>query len=449
MVAIGSKTTGITAGNNLVTVAGLVKTALVAATQTVAGQESCVPATGIMVGGGANPSIHVAYSIRETTTAGPVGTVGDVTSANIHFLGATTVSGGSPVGALVLSPSTSWQTVTLQRGSESIPNSANAAGTVADGPGYNPDDSVTIQVFAYRTLHGDTIYSATEAQSSPVTSNDVFVANWTWDTVAGAQGYRLLRDLNAGGYNDYVDVPANSYSDANSGWTAGNTVTPKTTQTDPSVQWNPTVSNTNNLPGQWGVLDSINFAINNLDDTGPFDLYIDNLQNGATVFQTFEGAVAGTTDYGFHAPSYSGSTSGSLLTAPDVGIVSNGAADTGTKSFRVRFQWSGTNATKWLRLTTSSLSGNPMGNPVVNLDDPISIRVLLLPVNAIPVPPPPPTLSISQSAGNGVLNWTGAHNLQAAPKVSGTYTNIPGVITGPYTDAGTPTSGQRFFRLVN
>jgi hypothetical protein len=58
-------------------------------------------------------------------------------------------------------------------------------------------------------------------------------------------------------------------------------------------------------------------------------------------------------------------------------------------------------------------------------------------------------LSISRSGGNAVLNWPGAHNLQAAPKATGTYTNIPGVITGPYTDTGTPTSGQRFFRLVN
>ena len=39
---------------------------------------------------------------------------------------------------------------------------------------------------------GNIVYSATPAQSSVVTSNDVFVVNWTWDAVAGAEGYRLL-----------------------------------------------------------------------------------------------------------------------------------------------------------------------------------------------------------------------------------------------------------------
>jgi len=95
-------------------------------------------------------------------------------------------------------------------------------------------------------------------------------------------------------------------------------------------------------------------------------------------------------------------------------------------------------------LTTSGV-----GNPMVNLDDPISIRILLLPVGSTPVAPPAPTLSISPSGGNAVLNWTDAHNLQAAPDVTGTYTNIPGVITGPFIDTSTPATGQRFFRLVN
>src|SRR6185295_4519636 len=113
------------------------------------------------------------------------------------------------------------------------------------------------------------------------------------------------------------------------------------------------------------------------DDTGPFDLYIDNLQSEGTVFQTFETAPANTTDYGFRQPSFSGTTGGSILPAPNVGEVSNAAADGGTKSFHLRFQWSGTNTAKWLRLTTSGVN-----NPQVNLDQPISFRLLMQPVNA-------------------------------------------------------------------
>src|SRR5439155_5063282 len=87
-----------------------------------------------------------------------------------------------------------------------------------------------VQVFAFRTVPhtGVTIYSATAAQASDVTSNDVFAVHWTWNAVSGAQGYRLLRNLNGGGYGEFVDVVGNSYSDANTGWAGGNTVTPTT-----------------------------------------------------------------------------------------------------------------------------------------------------------------------------------------------------------------------------
>src|SRR5205807_795889 len=107
--------------------------------------------------------------------------------------------------------------------------------------------------------------------------------------------YRILRQVNNNGFNEYVDVLANSYSDTNAGWVYGPTVDPKTTQHDTSIQWNPTANTSlDNLPGQWGILESINFAIDDLTDTGPYDLYIDNVKNGTTVFQDFEGALSGS-----------------------------------------------------------------------------------------------------------------------------------------------------------
>ena len=110
---------------------------------------------------------------------------------------------------------------------------------------------------------------------------------------------------------------------------------------------------------------------------------------------------------------------------------------------RVRFQWNGTNDTAWLRLTTSGV-----GNPQVNLADPISFRLLLLPVGASPVPPPAPSLSIKLINGEAVLDWTGAHTLQEADVVTGPFTAVPGpVILGPYTN--TPAGNGKFFRLAN
>lgn len=108
----------------------------------------------------------------------------------------------------------------------------------------------------------------------------------------------------------------------------------------------------------------------------------------------------------------------------------------------MQFQWNGTNDTQWLRLTTYQL-----GDPMVNLSDPISIRFLLLPPGSTPIPPTPPRLSVANMAGQVVLNWPGAHNLQTATAVSGPYTNVTSVIVGPYTN--TFVEPLRFFRLVN
>jgi hypothetical protein len=445
MVEIGNTTNGIVGGNNSVAVSGLVRGAKVVATQTLNGQEGCVPTGGIIVGGGANPEVRVALTIRETSSTGPVGSPGSTTNTALHFLGATTVSGGAPVDAAIVYPSNDWQTLTFSAGRQFVGNASNAVGAVA-GPGpYAANDSVAIRVYAYRTVPENSIqiFSRVPAQSAAVTSNDVFAVNWTWDAVPGAEGYRLLRNYNSGGYNDYVDViGATSYNDNAPVWQSGNTVTPSFTQLGSSIQWNPSVGNPNNIATPWGTLESINFAISDTNNTGPFDVFIDNIQNGSTVFQTFEEAVAGRSDYGFRPPAFSGTTSGNILSAPNVGQVSNAAVDTGTKSFRVQFQWNGLTTTKWLRLTTSGA-----GNPQVNLDDPISFRLLLLPVGSTPVAPAPPSLSISQVGPSTVLNWTGAHNLQAASVITGPYTNVPSVTIAPYTN--TFAEPQKFFRLAN
>jgi hypothetical protein len=268
--------------------------------------------------------------------------------------------------------------------------------------------------------------------------------NWTWTAAPDAEGYRILRNINSFGYVEFVDVfGVNNLTDDNFIWQAGDTVTPKSAQLGSSIQWNPAVGNPNSLTGTWGALESINFVIDNLEDTGPFDLYVDNIQNGSTVFQTFEEATAGQSGYGFQPPSFSGTTSANIMTAPNLSQVSDLTADTGSQSLRVRFQWNGLTATKWLRLTTASAA--PASNPYLNLDEPISFRLLLLPVGA--TPPQPLALTITQFGSDTVLDWPGTHTLQAASAITGTFTNVPGVTTGPYTN--TFTEPQKFFRLVD
>ena len=312
---------------------------------------------------------------------------------------------------------------------------------------------MSILVYAYRTFHGLSIYSVTQAESSIVTSNHAFAVNWTWNAVAGAHGYRLLRNVNGNGYIESVDVTGNSYADANTtAWTYDTTIIPNTTQTDSSIQWYPDSNiSPDALPGDWGILEAIAFAIDDLTATGPYDLYIDNLQNGTTVFQTFEGAVAGTTDYGFRPPGYSGTSSGGLLMPPDIGEVSNGAADTGTKSFHVQFQWNGTNAESWVRLTTYSPAGSPIpgGNPMVNLNDPISIRFLLLPVGATPVAPLS-SVTISNITATAINYGGGGGSrfvLLESADVNSTWTRARTNTATPGSFAITPSGTQKFYSI--
>jgi hypothetical protein len=452
MVAVGSKTTGITAGTNTVTVSGLVRNAQVAATQTVAGQEGCIPSNGLFVGGGANGPIRVALSLRETSSLGPVGAPAGDTNSAVHFLGATTVSGnangGAPTDGMIIYPSNQWQTVTFQSGSVSIGDVASATGTLLPGAGYNANDFVDIEVYAYKKVNGSTAYSATPASTlstmgNYVYSNDVFKVQWTWPAVAGATGYRLVRDYYFAGFIDYVDVTNTSYMDANTGWITGPaTVSPNTIPLTPSIQWAPSVGNPNHIATPWAVLESIAFAIDVPAGTGPYDIYIDNLKNGTTVFQTFEGGASGAQNIGFRPPGFSSTTAGTMLANPSVGQLSNATADTGSNSFHLQFQWSGTNDSKWLRLTTSGL-----GDPVVNLADPISFRILMLPVGSSVTPPARPVMTATRVGNSTVLNWTGTHGLQSAPAASGPYTTINGVTSGPYTNVNS--GSQMFFRLVN
>src|ERR1017187_6240266 len=87
----------------------LVKGAQVGATQTINGQEACVPTAGTIVGGGASPKILIAASIRQPgNLTGPIGSNGGGTAADIYWIHAT---GFPVVGGIQITPSTNWQTI--------------------------------------------------------------------------------------------------------------------------------------------------------------------------------------------------------------------------------------------------------------------------------------------------------------------------------------------------
>lgn len=321
-----------------VPVTGLVKGAQAAATQKVGGSESCVPAAGVIVGGGANPSLRLALSIRENVNlTGPVGTTGGGTNANIYFLGASNVlAGGGPDLGVIVQPGTNWQTVTFTRG----------------GDPFNPIDPVVL-----------------------------------WNNGNGADA---------------------------------------------------------TLDGDFGALDGLAIACEG--DNGPFEIYLDDLANGTNgVFQDWESATNSTLAYGFSQPSYSGTTAPNLLSAPSEARVVTAAAASGTQSLRVRWQFQDGATNRWLRLVTAGAT--PVQNPQVDLKEPISVKILLLPGGVAPVSPIPPPLAITLAGNAVILSWPGSYQLQRATNVAGAYLDVPGATTAPHTNAIGPAAA--FFRLRN
>jgi len=98
------------------------------------------------------------------------------------------------------------------------------------GPGYTSGDNVEYQVYAICTVNTNGLYNPTPAQTSgPVSvsnTGDEIAVTWTgisFPAPCDNQAYRVLRQVNSGGYNDYFDVTGGgtSFTDPNSGWTGG------------------------------------------------------------------------------------------------------------------------------------------------------------------------------------------------------------------------------------
>lgn len=301
MTSIGTTNLSSPGATVVVNVAGLVAGAQVGATQTIGGQEGCVPTAGTLVGVGPNSSVSVALSIRgNPNLAGPVWTIGGGTNSNVYFLGASTLqNGGAPADAMIVYPSNNWQTITLQRGPDSL---------------------------------------------NPI---------------------------------------------------------------NPTVLWNNGNNGTADLEGDYGALDGIAFTCTGMP--GYYDIYIDDIANGTNgVLKNFEGDTQGTT-FGFSQPSFSGTTSGFLLGAPNSATISGNAATSGTNSTRVQWQFVSGATNQWLRLVHSGNSG--VANPQVNLNEPISFKLLLLrPGDPLPPLPPAPVHIAGINGTN--LNYSGGGGSQ-------------------------------------
>jgi PA14 domain len=263
---IGVLTTGIVDGNNVVNCTNaLVKGAQVIATQTVLGQEGCVPNIGALVGGGANPRVKISLDMRQTGgLAGPIGAAGPSGGGGLYFLQATGLTGSAPAGGIVVQPSTCWQTVKI------------------------------------------------DPRTAPQSS--IWSGSWPGQT------------------------------------------TP------------------DRLP--WAELECFAFCIDDLTDTGPFAIYIDNLANGTNMIQDFEDHAPGESVL-FVTPNAAGFPLGMLINPPNIASVSTNNSSGGTNSEFVEYQFANTASGNWVRLYTGGSSGS---YPQIDMTQPIYFDLLVLPL---------------------------------------------------------------------
>lgn len=152
---------------------------------------------------------------------------------------------------------------------------------------------------------------------------------------------------------------------------------------DPTYGWWGAIGS-RELQGDFGVLDGIAFAIDDLSDTGPFLVYIDEIRNGDVVVQGFENAPNGQNEVLFQRPGDGSATFNAYLLAqppgdisPNLSHVTDEFSYDGNHSALVSWQFVSQSGGNWLRLLATG-SGTP--NPQLDLRLPISFRILVLPV---------------------------------------------------------------------
>jgi len=133
---------------------------------------------------------------------------------------------------------------------------------------------------------------------------------------------------------------------------------------------------------QWAALDALVFAIDTSGtaDSGPYDIYVDQIMNGDTVIEDFESYTLGSTSR-LNNPNAQGqfpNPAVAYLSSPNSSTVSTNYAYSGTKSCRIRWQWQNTQSARWARIQFNATAGK--NYPQVDTTKPITVRYLVLPV---------------------------------------------------------------------
>lgn len=145
---------------------------------------------------------------------------------------------------------------------------------------------------------------------------------------------------------------------------------------DPAIDLNSgtAVSNTDPFCSLEGLVFSIDST-----DTGPYEIYVDQLMNGDVLVENFESYAVGTTNT-FHRPAAAAQppAGAAYLGMPNSTLVSANHAFDGTQSSRIQWQWRDALNTRWAHVQANAPTGKRY--PQIDTRLPITLRVLVLPV---------------------------------------------------------------------
>jgi hypothetical protein len=146
---------------------------------------------------------------------------------------------------------------------------------------------------------------------------------------------------------------------------------------DPGRNWQANTALTDSNP--FAALESLAIAIDDTD-SGPYDIYVDEIKNGNTVIENFEGFANGTANVTFVAPNVAtlplpGST---YLDSPNSSAISQNYSFSGTNSCRIQWQFKDTANVRWARVLANAATGKKY--PQLDTSKPVTMRILVLPV---------------------------------------------------------------------
>jgi hypothetical protein len=129
----------------------------------------------------------------------------------------------------------------------------------------------------------------------------------------------------------------------------------------------------------FAALEGLIFSI---DDTnsGPYEIYIDQIKNGDVVIEDFEGYAVGTTNT-FSSPKRAESPPPNLayLSTPNSSIITSANAFDGTKSCLVKWQWADSANTKWAHILANNSTNAGKYYPQISTTNLVTVRYLVLP----------------------------------------------------------------------